>query len=193
VRSIKFLIAGILLFVGGVSQAVPIGLQIDWTGGSLAGTTSVGEIDISNFSGTGIETFTALSSDLLGTDIPAPANGKIINSFSLNIIRPLPFSSSNYNLVDAASTRPFVSPIRVQFDNGVLTDLFDAVFLDTSTNDFIQIGNGGLATDVLSSSSDIGTISSTGPITAEVPEPSTYLLMGLGLLGLTYVRRRKTL
>jgi len=48
---------------------------------------------------------------------------------------------------------------------------------------------GGLG--VLESITDYGSISSTITVTASIPEPSTYALMGVGLLGVSLVARRR--
>ena len=59
-------------------------------------------------------------------------------------------------------------------------------------NDFTKsLGLLALGTAALTSVTDYGVINSTIVATAAIPEPSTYALMGLGLIGMSLVARRR--
>jgi len=155
------------------------------TATTKAGVTTGGSLTVTN-----------LNVDLANKTVYATIIGGngvgTLNNFALWTLVGTPTYDSQGNLLSNDPTTAIVGPTTVN-GAGTYNNTFNGLSITTAGfNTFVQalglLKNGKLA---LAGVDNFGTINSTIVATAAIPEPSTYALMGLGLVGMSLVARRR--
>jgi PEP-CTERM motif len=173
-------------------------LTID--GNSVVGAQTVGgatQTAVANTVSTGGSlTVTDLNVDLTNKKIFATiigANGVgTLTNFELWDIEGTPQYAADGTFLSYDASTAIVGPTTISGPGTYVTTLNGLKITTAGFNTFVKaLGLKSLGKSALQGVDNFGTVTSTITATAAIPEPSTYALMGLGLLGMGLVSRRR--
>lgn len=165
-------------------------------GVATSGGLTMTAAPISGISTGGSLTVTDLNVDLTNKKIFATiigANGVgTLTNFELWDIEGTPQYAADGTFLSYDASTAIVGPTTISGPGTYVTQLNGLKITTAGFNTFVKaLGLKSLGKSALQGVDNFGTVTSTITATAAIPEPSTYALMGLGLLGMGLVSRRR--